>query len=174
MTSETCDFPGAHLVPSPNHGERAGGRRPDMIILHYTGMETAASALDWLCREESQVSCHYFVDEEGRIAQLVPEERRPGTRARASGRARRISIRAPSGSRLPMPVTREASRISLRHRSRRSPNCVWTVANAGKSPRRGCLRIAISRRFARLILEKIFLGMCSFVAGSGTGLNRRP
>lgn len=76
MTSSTCDFAGARFVPSPNHGERVGGRRPDMILLHYTGMETAVSALDWLCREESQVSCHYFVHEDGRIDQLVPEERR--------------------------------------------------------------------------------------------------
>ncbi|ASY63712.1 N-acetylmuramoyl-L-alanine amidase [Sinorhizobium sojae CCBAU 05684] len=47
-----------------------------MILLHYTGMETAASALDWLCREESQVSCHYFVHEDGRVDQLVSEGRR--------------------------------------------------------------------------------------------------
>ncbi len=76
MTSNSCDFAGARLVPSPNHGERSGDRRPDMILLHYTGMETSAAALDWLCREESQVSCHYFVHEDGRIDQLVPEERR--------------------------------------------------------------------------------------------------
>jgi N-acetylmuramoyl-L-alanine amidase len=76
MTDFACDFPAAHVVPSPNHGERAGGRAPDMIILHYTGMETAAAALDWLCREESQVSSHYFVHEDGRVNQLVAEDRR--------------------------------------------------------------------------------------------------
>ncbi|AFL53050.1 N-acetylmuramoyl-L-alanine amidase [Sinorhizobium fredii] len=76
MTARNCDFSGARFVPSPNHGERADGRRPNMILLHYTGMETALSALDWLCREESQVSSHYFVHEDGRIDQLVPEERR--------------------------------------------------------------------------------------------------
>jgi N-acetylmuramoyl-L-alanine amidase len=47
-----------------------------MLILHYTGMESAESALDWLTRQESKVSCHYFVDEEGRIAQLVREDER--------------------------------------------------------------------------------------------------
>ena len=61
MTDFACDYPAARFVPSPNHGERAGGLKPDMIILHYTGMPTAAAALDWLCREESQVSSHYFV-----------------------------------------------------------------------------------------------------------------
>lgn len=76
MTDFACDYPAARVVPSPNHGERAGVQLPDMIILHYTGMETAAAALDWLCREESQVSSHYFVHEDGRVDQLVAENRR--------------------------------------------------------------------------------------------------
>jgi N-acetylmuramoyl-L-alanine amidase len=76
MTDFACDYPAARFVPSPNHGERAGGLKPDMIILHYTGMPTAAAALDWLCREESQVSSHYFVHEDGRVDQLVAEDRR--------------------------------------------------------------------------------------------------
>lgn len=64
------------VMPSPNFGERAAGKSLDMIILHYTGMPTAQGALDWLCREEAQVSCHYFVFEDGRIVQLVGEEMR--------------------------------------------------------------------------------------------------
>ncbi len=71
-----ADYAGARVVPSPNHGERVGGVAPDIILLHYTGMPTAQGALDWLCREESQVSCHYLVYEDGRIDQLVPESRR--------------------------------------------------------------------------------------------------
>jgi N-acetyl-anhydromuramyl-L-alanine amidase AmpD len=47
-----------------------------MLILHYTGMESAEAALDWLTHEESKVSCHYLIDEEGRIAQMVAEEAR--------------------------------------------------------------------------------------------------
>jgi N-acetylmuramoyl-L-alanine amidase len=47
-----------------------------MIILHYTGMPDADQALDWLCNDESQVSSHYFVHEDGRVLQLVPEARR--------------------------------------------------------------------------------------------------
>jgi N-acetylmuramoyl-L-alanine amidase len=39
-------------------------------------MESAEAALDWLTRRESGVSCHYFVDAEGRIAQLVTEGER--------------------------------------------------------------------------------------------------
>lgn len=76
MTAFAPDFPGASVVPSQNHGERAGGRRPDMIVLHYTGMDSADGALSWLCSEQSQVSSHYFVHEDGRVLQLVPEDRR--------------------------------------------------------------------------------------------------
>ena len=76
MTAFEADYAKASVRPSPNHGERVDGRKPDMIILHYTGMPTADGALDWLCREESQVSCHYFVHENGDVVQLVPEARR--------------------------------------------------------------------------------------------------
>jgi N-acetylmuramoyl-L-alanine amidase len=62
--------------PSPNHGERAPGKPIDMIVFHYTGMPTAERALKWLCDPESGVSSHYFVFEDGRIAQLVEEDRR--------------------------------------------------------------------------------------------------
>ena len=62
--------------PSPNRDQRTNGRTPDMLILHYTGMESSDGALDWLTRKEAKVSAHYLVDEEGRIAQLVTESER--------------------------------------------------------------------------------------------------
>jgi N-acetylmuramoyl-L-alanine amidase len=71
------DSPLATLwVPSPNHEPRRQGRMSDMLILHYTGMESADAALDWLTRDEAKVSAHYFVDEAGRIAQMVAETER--------------------------------------------------------------------------------------------------
>ena len=76
MTGMACDYPAATFKASPNHNERLGVPGPDMIVLHYTGIPTAESAQDWLCREESQVSCHYLVYEDGRIDQLVAEDRR--------------------------------------------------------------------------------------------------
>ncbi len=66
----------AAVMPSPNHGERAGDRRPDMILLHYTGMANGESALELLKARGSDVSAHYFVFEDGRIIQLVQESRR--------------------------------------------------------------------------------------------------
>jgi N-acetylmuramoyl-L-alanine amidase len=63
---------------SPNHSERAGGIAPDMILLHYTGMQSVDSALTRLCDGdgEPKVSAHYLVREDGHILQLVPELRR--------------------------------------------------------------------------------------------------
>ena len=61
---------------SPNFGPRAAGAAIDMIVLHYTGMPDAESALRWLCDQQSQVSSHYFVFEDGRVVQLVEETER--------------------------------------------------------------------------------------------------
>lgn len=60
--------------PSPNHDERPSG--VDMLVLHYTGMPTAAAALERLCDPLAQVSAHYMIDEDGTIYRLVAEDRR--------------------------------------------------------------------------------------------------
>jgi N-acetylmuramoyl-L-alanine amidase len=64
------------VVPSRNHGQRRNGARTDMLVLHYTGMANADEALARLCSAESEVSAHYLVFEDGRVAQLVPEAER--------------------------------------------------------------------------------------------------
>jgi N-acetylmuramoyl-L-alanine amidase len=66
----------AEVMASPNRGERNDGRRPDMIVLHYTGMPNAAVALERLRSPGSQVSAHYFAFEDGRVVQMVPESQR--------------------------------------------------------------------------------------------------
>ncbi len=67
-----------HLVdhPSPNFDERNCRRPVDMVVLHYTGMPTAAAALERLADPQSKVSSHYMIDEDGTIYRLVPEEKR--------------------------------------------------------------------------------------------------
>ncbi len=62
--------------PSPNHDARTEGTPVDMLVLHYTGMETGAAALARLCDPAAKVSAHYLIEEDGRIFRLVPEERR--------------------------------------------------------------------------------------------------
>ncbi|MCB1515952.1 MAG: N-acetylmuramoyl-L-alanine amidase, partial [Hyphomicrobiaceae bacterium] len=51
------------LHPSPNIEPRRTGFRPDLLLLHYTGMHSVEKAIDWLARPESKVSCHYVVAE---------------------------------------------------------------------------------------------------------------
>jgi len=64
------------VLPSPNHGERRGARRPDCLILHYTGMPTCNGAVALLRDPKAEVSAHYVIDEAGAVLQLVPEARR--------------------------------------------------------------------------------------------------
>jgi len=62
--------------PSPNHGPRRPGAPVDILLLHYTGMPSAAAALDRLCDPLAQVSAHWLVEEDGTLWRLVTEERR--------------------------------------------------------------------------------------------------
>lgn len=63
-------------APSPNHGARRGGARPDMVVLHYTAMATAEAALARLRDPAAEVSAHWLIAEDGRLWRLVLEERR--------------------------------------------------------------------------------------------------
>ena len=60
--------------PSPNFDERA--LPVSMIVLHYTGMPDAESAIDRLTSPKARVSAHYVVKEDGEVLQLVDEEKR--------------------------------------------------------------------------------------------------
>ena len=66
----------AKTCPAVNFGERKKVKTPDILLLHYTGMNGGKAALDWLVCEESGVSCHYFIEEDGTIFQLVDEDKR--------------------------------------------------------------------------------------------------
>ena len=70
--------------PSPNFTERRGVDAPDMVVLHYTGMQSAEAARARLCDPAAEVSAHYLIAEDGRIWRLVAEE----MRAWHAGRAR--------------------------------------------------------------------------------------
>jgi N-acetylmuramoyl-L-alanine amidase len=69
--------PLAHrVIEAANREPRRNGRTVDMLLLHYTGMNSAGAACDLLCSEASGVSCHYLIDEDGAITQMVGEESR--------------------------------------------------------------------------------------------------
>ncbi|MFW2544588.1 N-acetylmuramoyl-L-alanine amidase [Primorskyibacter sp. 2E107] len=67
---------GAEVWPSLNCGARRGVERPALVVLHYTAMQSAEAARDWLCNPEAEVSAHYVVAGDGRLWQLVCEGQR--------------------------------------------------------------------------------------------------
>ncbi len=80
----------SQIAPSPKFGERMGGVRPSMLILHYTGLPTCEEALRVLSSPKSGVSCHYVIDADGAITQMAPASLRgPGTRGSPVGKPSR-------------------------------------------------------------------------------------
>ena len=61
-------------TPSPNFNARDG--RISMVVLHYTGMESAEAAIERLCDPAAEVSAHYLIEEDGAVHRLVPEHKR--------------------------------------------------------------------------------------------------
>ena len=59
---------------SPNFDDRSGP--VDMLLMHYTGMESGAGALERLCDPAARVSAHYLVDEAGCVTRMVAEDKR--------------------------------------------------------------------------------------------------
>ena len=76
MITEADTILDVTLRPAVNFGERDAVLPVDILLLHYTGMKSSEAAIDWLCVEESGVSCHYVVNESGAITQLVSEKMR--------------------------------------------------------------------------------------------------
>ncbi len=74
--------------PSPNHDGRPAGVAIDMLVLHYTGMTSAAAALARLCDPAAKVSAHYLIDVDGTVYALVGEHRRAWHAGVASWRGR--------------------------------------------------------------------------------------
>ena len=62
--------------PSPNFGPRRDGLLPSLIVIHYTAMADAPSALARLCSEEFEVSAHYLICKKGQVYQMVEESAR--------------------------------------------------------------------------------------------------
>ena len=61
-------------TPSPNFDEREAP--VSILVMHYTGMQDAASAIRQLANPASKVSAHYVVAEDGQIVHMVDEEKR--------------------------------------------------------------------------------------------------
>ncbi|MBB4641310.1 N-acetylmuramoyl-L-alanine amidase [Rhizorhapis suberifaciens] len=61
-------------TPSPNFDDRT--LPITMLVLHYTGMPDAASAIEWMINPASKVSAHYCVAEDGQVIRMVNEDKR--------------------------------------------------------------------------------------------------
>lgn len=71
------DVPDDMIVQaSPNIDDRRDAGLPDILLIHFTNMETAEVAVDRLCDPVAKVSCHYVISETGQVWQLVPEKKR--------------------------------------------------------------------------------------------------
>jgi len=67
--------------PSPNFDDRLAP--VSILVLHYTGMRDAASAIDRLRDPQAKVSAHYLIAEDGQVLRMVDE----GKRAWHAGRS---------------------------------------------------------------------------------------
>lgn len=61
-------------APSPNVDGRA--LPVSILVLHYTGMESGAAALERMRDPSAKVSAHYMVGEDGQVFRLVAEDKR--------------------------------------------------------------------------------------------------
>jgi N-acetylmuramoyl-L-alanine amidase len=64
--------------PSPNFNDRPKDTEIDCVVLHYTDVASLEEALQILTdpKRESRVSCHYVIDDDGSVYQLVDTEKR--------------------------------------------------------------------------------------------------
>ena len=109
--------------PSPNHDARLGA--VDMLVLHYTGMQSAEAALARLCDPQAKVSAHYTIDEAGILYRHVAEERRAwhagvsfwAGEANVNGRSIGIELVNPGHEfgYVPFPEPQIAALIELAH-----------------------------------------------------------
>ena len=60
--------------PSPNFNDRV--LPVSILVLHYTGMQDAAAAIQRLTDPAAEVSAHYLIAEDGQVVRLVDEDKR--------------------------------------------------------------------------------------------------
>ena len=161
------------VIPSVNYGDRAKGRLPDMILLHYTGMPDVEGAIARLCTAGTDVSAHYIVLEDGRIVQCVPEAKRAWHAGVASWAGEEdinscsigveIVDRGHDWGYPEFPLRQTAAVIAL---------CAASCC-AAMCRRIACSRIRMSRPPARRTPAKNFRGIRWPIPASAIGYSRR-
>ena len=64
-----------HNFKSPNFNERKSNNI-EIIIIHYTALNSISSSLKYLCSKKNKVSSHYLISQSGKIYSLVSEKKR--------------------------------------------------------------------------------------------------
>ena len=64
-----------HKFKSPNFDKRVN-KKISYIILHYTALPSIEESINFLCKAENKVSCHYIISQNGQIYNLVAEKNR--------------------------------------------------------------------------------------------------
>jgi len=62
-----------NFIYSPNFTP-SKSRKIHSIIIHYTGMRTLSASIKRLKSKQSKVSCHYLIDNGGKIIQMVKDQ----------------------------------------------------------------------------------------------------
>ena len=119
--------------PSPNFGERRGGLRPSLVVIHYTAMASCAEARARLCDPAAEVSAHWLLAEDGAAEALVPEPARAwhagagswGACADVNSASIGIELANPGDRPFPEPQMAALERLLAGIMSR------WTIPPAG-------------------------------------------
>ena len=64
-----------HNFKSPNYNERKSNNI-EIIVIHYTALDSISNALKYLCSKKNKVSSHYLISQSGEIYSLVSEKKR--------------------------------------------------------------------------------------------------
>ena len=64
-----------HNFKSPNFNERKSNNI-EIIVIHYTALDSISNSLEYLCSKKNKVSSHYLISQSGNIYNLVSEKKR--------------------------------------------------------------------------------------------------
>ena len=63
------------IILSPNYSkEKRLANSIKIIVIHYTGMQSERESIQKLCDSNSRVSCHYLINRNGRVFNLVHDK----------------------------------------------------------------------------------------------------
>ena len=64
-----------HNFKSPNFNDRKSNNI-EIIVIHYTALDSISNSLKYLCSKKNKVSSHYLISQSGKIYSLVSEKKR--------------------------------------------------------------------------------------------------